>query len=541
MTEVPEKIEKKSRLGEGAYGIVYQGEIKRNNRVIKVAVKRNFGEPDITGISSLREMSYLSFFNHPCITKLKGVTKGDPFEKDKNGRGAMTPLPGNRRDNLTEDSHHFVLEFADGDLEDFYPKCNDYYSLKVIMCQVLLGLEFVHSKGVIHRDLKPGNILVSIGKDGLPYAKIIDFGLACHPTHYRPSTPGTVTHWYRAPEICCRYDYYDYSSDMWSLGCVFYEIIIKDPIINILKDDNKEVFRKIINYASEDITSVYLNEYTSGGAGRFKHNYKKKNKKSIENILKETIDIRKFNDCGGGTLDEMVYIIENLLILDPRKRLTATECLDHEFFSIFEGFNKDMRKRYPPLRFDGEPKKVKIINCIERSWACNILYKIYNNRNTIEWYNNQIIFHALRVFDEYLVYKYNEGNLRDKVEAGIGRLHTKYDTEIYINTCVYMMFKYYNVLYAIRTWEEIFPDHLAKSKNLNKIEEFEKLYIEKISNYQIYSDSLIEYLDRDYNEKSEIDEDIDIRKYFINYTNIEMDYEGTMEDLYLQIREGLKK
>ena len=116
-----------------------------------------------------------------------------------------------------------------------------------------------------------------------------------------------------------------------------------------------------------------------------------------------------------------------------------------------------MRKRYPPLRFDGPEKKIKIINCIERTWACNVLYKIYNNRNTIEWYNNQVIFHALRIFDEYLVYKYNEGNLRDKVEAGIGRLHTKYDTEIYINTCVYMMFKYYNVLYAIRTWEEIFP------------------------------------------------------------------------------------
>ena len=121
---------------------------------------------------------------------------------------------------MVEDSHHFILEFSDGDLEDFYPKCNNYYYLKV-MCQTLLGIEFIHSKGVIHRDLKPGNILVSMGKDGLPYAKIIDFGLACHSSHYRPSTPGTVTHWYRAPEICCRYDYYDTATDMWSLGCVF--------------------------------------------------------------------------------------------------------------------------------------------------------------------------------------------------------------------------------------------------------------------------------------------------------------------------------
>ena len=75
---------------------------------------------------------------------------------------------------------------------------------------------------------------------------------------------------------------------------------------------------------------------------------------------------------------------------------------------------------------------------------------------------------------------------------------------------------------------------------LVKIEAFEKLYIEEISNYQIYSETLIEYLDRDYQEKSEFDELLDIKKYFLNYSNLGMDYEGTMEDLYLQIREGLK-
>jgi len=538
-------IKKKLKLGEGAYGVVYEGEIEKEDKTIKVAVKRNFGEEDITGIASLREMSYLSFFNHPCITKLKEVAKGDPFKKDKDGKGAMSPIPGGKRGDMVEDSHHFILEFSDGDLEDFYPKCKEYYPLKVIMCQLLLGLEFIHSKGVLHRDLKPGNVLVSMGKDGLPYAKIIDFGLACNPSHYRPSTPGTVTHWYRAPEICCRYDYYDYASDMWSVGCIFFEIFAKRPLVNIEKDDSKEVFRRLINYTTEEVTSVYLNEYTSSGAGRFKHNYKKKNKKDVVKILKEKIDEEKFNSCGGGSLDEFIEVIESLLMLDPRKRMTASECLNHSFFDIFKGFNSDMRSKYHPLRFEEtREKKLKIIDCIERAWAVNTLYKLYNNQGMIEWYNNQIIFHALRIFDEYLVYQFEklvkEGKLRDKVEESIGRLHTKYDTEIYINTCIYMTFKYYNVLYQIRTWDEIFPSHLAKEKNLVKIEAFEKLYIEEISNYQIYSETLIEYLDRDYQQKSEIDELLDIRKYFLNYSNLGMDYEGTMEDLYLQIREGLK-
>lgn len=541
-----ETIERTDKLGEGAYGVVYGAVLKdKEDKIIKVAVKRNFGEEDITGIASLREMSYLSFFNHPCITKLKKVSIGDPFKKTKEGKGAMSPLPNGRRDQMIEDSHHFILEFSEGDLEDFYPKCKEYYPLKVIMCQVLLGIEFIHSKGVIHRDLKPGNILVNIGQDGLPYAKIIDFGLACHSSHYRPSTPGTVTHWYRAPEICCRYDYYDTATDMWSLGCVFYEIFIKKPMINIEKDDSKEVFRKLIYYVSDEITSVKLNEYTSGGAGRFKHNYKKKNKKNIKEIFKEKINEEKFNNCGGGELEDLIFIIENLIVLNPKQRLTATDCLNHHFFDIFKDFNKDMRKRYPPIRFEEtREKKLKIIDCIERTWAVNTLYKLYNNQGNIDWYNNQIIFHSLRIFDEYLVYLNDkltkENKLRKNVEENIGKMLTKYETELYINTCIYMMFKYYNVLYQIRNWDEIFPSHLAKEKNLNKIIDFEKLYVEEICKYQIYSDTLIEYLDRDYVEKSEIDELLDIKKYFLNYTDLGMDYEGTMEDLYLQIREGLK-
>ena len=125
----------------------------------------------------------------------------------------------------------------------------------------------------------------------------------------------------------------------------------------------------------------------------------------------------------------------------------------------------------------------------------NTLYKLYNNQGNVEWYNNQIIFHSLRIFDEYINYLYNkmkeDGTLREKVEENIGQMLTKYETELYINTSIYMMFKYYNVLYQIRTWDDIFPSHLAKEK-FNKIIEFEN-YMEEIRKYQIYSDTLIEF------------------------------------------------
>lgn len=540
-------IDKKVKIGEGAYGIVYKGEILDKENKIKVAVKRNLRENDIVGISSLREMSFLKLFDHPCITKLKNVSSGDPFDKSNT---PLSPLPRKKcKEGLTEDTHHFILEFSDGDLEDFYPKCKDYYLLKIISCQILLGIEFIHSKGIIHRDLKPANILISVKDDNLPYAKIIDFGLSCHPSRYRPTTPGTNTHWYRAPEICCEYDYYHSPSDMWAVGCILFEIFTKKPLINTAEDDSKEVFRRLINFVDDDITSVYLNEYTSKGAGRFKHGYKKKNQKPLEKMINEKINKEIFDNSGGGSFEEYLSLIKGLIKIEMEDRLTATQCLNSPFFSIFKDYIADMRKNFPPKKIiNNENKKLVIKNTIERAWAVNYLYKIYNNNNIIEWFTPQIIFHSLRIFDEYLTHAWikasKEGKLRNKVEEGFGRLHTKNDTEIYINSCIYMMIKYYNVLYRIRTWDEIFPEHLTrksiKEKNLNKLLDFEKYYIEKVCNYKLYSPSLLEYLENDYKEKSEAEELLDLRKYLYNYGSLGTDYVGTMEDLYLQIREGLK-
>ena len=85
-------IERKDKLGEGAYGVVYKGEMKKEDKILKVAIKRNFGEEENTGISSLREMSFLSLFNHPCITKLKEVSKEIHLKKIKMVRGYVSYL-----------------------------------------------------------------------------------------------------------------------------------------------------------------------------------------------------------------------------------------------------------------------------------------------------------------------------------------------------------------------------------------------------------------------------------------------------------------
>ena len=525
-------IEKKNKLGEGAYGIVYAASVNKANKSLKVAVKRNYGDEENIGISCIREMNFLSLFSHPCITKLKSISCGDPFASSC----PMTPRP--KRNDMKEDSHHFILELADISLEDYYMECEEYYHLKVIMCQILLGMEYIHSKNVVHRDLKPGNILVNNTKD-MPYAKICDFGLSCFDTNYRPSTPGTVTSWFRAPEICCEYEDYSYPSDMWSIGCIFYEIVTKKNLIQSKKDESKYVFREIVGTIPEKFSASYLTAYIKKGwCDYFKHGYTEKltpGKRPFIDHIKERVDTEDFDSQGGSAL-QFCDLLDNIILLDPKKRLTASQCLAHPFFNVFKPYTDQMRKSYPLDNNRDIP--LVIHDCLERRWAVNVCFKLYNNRNSVEWYSDYIIFHSLRIFDKYLE-KYYKNFPRKTTAKGVGLLHTEVEVNIMIYTCIYIMYKYFSTLYRIFAWDEIFPPHIAKEENIETIVSFERLIVKEVCNYQVFDKTLIEMLDQDYKPKNDKQKQMDLRKYLINYGNIGMNYEGTLQDFYNQIKEGL--
>ncbi|XP_070004249.1 mitogen-activated protein kinase 3-like [Nicotiana sylvestris] len=94
--------------------------------------------------------------------------------------------------------------------------------LKKIPLQLLRGVKYLHSANILHRDLKPGNLLINAYCD----LKICDFGLArTNNSKGQFMTEYVVTHWYRAPELllCC--DNYGTSIDVWSVGCIFVELL----------------------------------------------------------------------------------------------------------------------------------------------------------------------------------------------------------------------------------------------------------------------------------------------------------------------------
>jgi len=427
-------------------------------------------------------------------------------------------------------------------LEKYFLKENDFYNLSSVACQILLGVEFLHSKGVLHRDLKPQNILINI-EDETPYAKICDFGIACFTSNYRPSTPGTVTGYYRAPEICCEYDNYSRPIDIWSVGCIFYEMFTKRVFIQTSKDSDEVIFQEIIKKSPEHFTTKFLSKYIRKGEIKsFRHNYNEElnsKKQTFKSKISSRIDVSRFEE-DGLNIDHFSDLLQSLLYLEPQKRLTAREALEHPFFSSFTNFISDTREAYPPSPL--EDQKIKIIDCMERRWAINIAFSLFNRRDDdLEWYNNHILFHSIRIFDEYLEHYYEKKRVRTEATMTQGKFLTKSETTLYFYTCVYISYKYFSALYSIYPWKEIFPRSITKDKeNKQKVVNFENLIIKKICKYIFFRPTLLEYLDREEGiEKKRYEEkELDVKIFLYNYGNMEMSYEGTMEDLYLQIKKG---
>jgi len=209
-----ENFQRIEKIGEGAYGIVYKAKDKITNQF--VALKKIRLETESEGVPStaIREISLLKELEHPGIVQLLDVVHADQklylvFEYlDKDLKKLMDDYAKERRS-----------EGGSGGLPE--PLAKSYLK------QLLEGIAYCHRHRVLHRDLKPQNLLI----DASGLIKLADFGLArAFGFPVRTYTHEVVTLWYRAPEILLGSKFYSTSVDTWSLGCIFAEMITRKPL-----------------------------------------------------------------------------------------------------------------------------------------------------------------------------------------------------------------------------------------------------------------------------------------------------------------------
>jgi len=288
-------------LGSGAYAVVCEALDTRTGK--KVAIKKNKGVFDhLTDARRiLREIKLLMHFEHQDIIELIDVITPDLSEVETfNDVYLVMPKMEStlakiiRSKQTLSDRHH-----------------------QYFIYQILRGLKYMHSAGVIHRDLKPENLLVN-GQDC--NLKITDFGLArgvSKEDNIEKPTEYVVTRWYRSPEVMCSAGLYDDKVDLWSVGCIFAELILRRPLFlgqNYL-DQLKVIFD--IMGTPKDLEWIKTPEA----------------KKWVQKL--KPIDGKDLGEVLKGATPTGLDLIIQMLILDPSKRISSIQSLQHPYLCDF--------------------------------------------------------------------------------------------------------------------------------------------------------------------------------------------------------------
>ncbi|KAI2804511.1 Cyclin-dependent kinase 14 [Blomia tropicalis] len=283
---------KLDQLGEGSYATVYKGYSNLLNRVValkEIRLQPEEGAP----FTAIREASLLRGLKHANIVTLHDIIH-------------------------TRQTLILVFEFMDTDFSQYldrHPGGLNPKNVRLFMFQLLRGLAYCHERRILHRDLKPQNLLINEQGE----LKLADFGLArakSIPSHTYTNEVASL--WYRPPDIMLGSRNYSTSLDMWSVGCIFVEMVCGAPAFPGLKDTIDQLDKIFRVFGTPSLS--YLEQYQTT----------------------ETID---FSQCAyvaqtlGQSFPKLTQmnqaesLARSFLNLEPRNRISARDALHHPFFS----------------------------------------------------------------------------------------------------------------------------------------------------------------------------------------------------------------
>ncbi|KAK1647276.1 hypothetical protein QYE76_065081 [Lolium multiflorum] len=302
-----EKYEKLEKVGEGTYGKVYKAQDKATGQL--VALKKTRLEMDEEGIppTALREISLLRLLSSSMyVVRLLAVeqtTKGG----QAGGKAVL----------------YLVFEFLDTDLKKFVdayrrgpaPKPLPTEVVKSFLYQLCKGIAHCHGHGVLHRDLKPQNILVDKEKMIL---KIADLGLSrAFTVPMKSYTHEIVTLWYRAPEVLLGATHYSTGVDIWSIGCIFAEMVRRQALFPGDSELQQllHIFRLLGTPTEENWPGVtHLRDW---------HEYPGWKSQNLTRVVP--------------TLEpEGVDLLTKMLQFDPASRISAKAAMEHPYFDSLD-------------------------------------------------------------------------------------------------------------------------------------------------------------------------------------------------------------
>ncbi|KAF8407528.1 hypothetical protein HHK36_006662 [Tetracentron sinense] len=320
-----EKVEK---IGEGTYGVVYKARDRVTNETIALKKIRLEQEDEGVPSTAIREISLLKEMQHGNIVRLQDVVH-------------------------SEKRLYLVFEYLDLDLKKHMDSCPEFAKdpriIKMFLYQILRGIAYCHSHRVLHRDLKPQNLLIDRRTNAL---KLADFGLArAFGIPVRTFTHEVVTLWYRAPEILLGSRHYSTPVDVWSVGCIFAEMVNQRPLFP--GDSEIDELFKIFRFLGTPNEEIWPGVTSLPD---FKSAFPRWPPKVIEvwgvivilfdlSVTKSsgyiyTVRYNRAYSCAVQDISTLVPdlvpsgvdLLSKMLCLDPSRRITARSALEHEYF-----------------------------------------------------------------------------------------------------------------------------------------------------------------------------------------------------------------